>query len=168
MNMINMTELKGLSIKNILTLNPDQVQEYWQKLYMDDLLDDRLCDLENPTWSDVLDMVAKIGKDIYHLLENGRIVAEFTLENQTGAAAQIHFSMHPDNTLRQSLNYAEYAIQYIFANSSIETLYGLTPYTNRTACLFALKAGFKKIGILPRGIKHNGAVVDAMISMRTQ
>jgi hypothetical protein len=160
-------------IRPLLYLDKTQVQLYWQTLYMHDTLRFRLCDVNKPTWSDVLEMIVRMGKNMYHVVVEDEIVCDFMLEGFTGKAAQVHFSMHPNNGFKHSLEIAEYVSDQILNHwkaapdeTYLDTLYGLTPITNRAACIFALKTGFKKIGILPCGIKDRGKIVDAMLSIK--
>lgn len=152
----------------LLALPIDRVQTYWQTLYMNDTLKYRLADVNNPDWQDVLGMITRMGRGMWCLVEGiDEVRGEFMLENRTGRAAQVHFSMHPDNDTAYSLAITEQALQTIFSSMDVETLYGLTPTMNRVACLYIRKVGFKKIGILPKGINYMGRISDAVISVRT-
>lgn len=163
---------------NILPLshcNVDQVQTYWQTLHMYDTLQYRLCDMVSPSWEDVKDMIVRMGQGMYCVFEDNKIVSEFALEHFTGHSAQVHFSMHPDNSAKQNLRIAREVTDDILAlwkrkddEPFLRSIYGLTPVTNRVACIFVQKVGFKKIGILPGGISDRGKVVDAMITIKAR
>ena len=152
----------------------DVIQEYWQSLYMEGWLDSRLCDVDNPTWSDVVEMIVRMGSQMYCVMDSDKMVAEFMLENFTGRAAQIHFSCSPRSTPQMNLYTAREASRIILEEWKgpdgpyLDTLYGLTPVTNRVACIFTLKVGFKKIGILPNGMRDRGKIVNAMISTKVR
>lgn len=153
-----------IKIVPLLSLPKDQVEYYWQSLYMEGTLEKRMCDLINPTWSDVKDMIVRMGRSMYMIQnQDNDLVAEFMLENFTGNAAQVHFSMAPKLSLGQMLQIGTEVSDLVTKGM---TLYGLTPVTNRPACLFVLKTGFKKLGILPEGIRDRGEVVDAMITVK--
>jgi len=160
------------TIVPLLSGKPDEIQTYWQTLYMHDLLRKRLCDVMEPTWSDVLDMIRRLGKDMYMVHVAGHDdgpVGEFMLENRSGNAMQIHFSAHPDLTWPEVVTFMKDVTQQILTTWSIlDTLYGLTPVTNRAACITVLKVGFKKLGILPMGMRDQGTIVDAMITVKTR
>ena len=47
-----------IEVVNTLKLDPDLVQEYWQKLYMDNTLKFRMGELVTPDWTDVKTMIA--------------------------------------------------------------------------------------------------------------
>lgn len=164
-----MTALTDMKIVPLLNLDKDQVQYYWQTLYMDGLLDDRLCDIKNPTWTDVREMIVRMGKNIFHVL-NGQneIEAEFTLENRTGNAWQIHFSCSPHTSAKRRIAIARDIGEELFTWEGLDSLYGLTPVTNKLACMFVLRSGFKKVGILHKGTYEKGELVDAMISTRVK
>jgi hypothetical protein len=161
-----------ISVKPLLTMGKDEVQTYWQTLYMYDTLRFRLCDLDSPTWSDVLDMIVRMGQNMYCILDDGRIVGEFMLEGFTGKSAQIHFSMHPDNKYKDTLTYARYTLDQILNHWKhkdgtwyLDSLYGIIPISNRASCITCLKSGFRKIGILPSGMRCQGRIEDATITV---
>ena len=155
------------------------LQTYWQTLYMHDTLKYRLCEVEDPTWSDVKEMIQQTGPHFQMcalVSQEGEVQAEFALDNFTGQSARIHFSMHPKLTFKEKLLVGQTTLQYLFhelrhpntKDPFLRSVYGLTPMSNRVACIFALKAGFKKTGVLPGGIKYLGKTDDAMISVATR
>lgn len=159
--------------------HPDVVQTYWQTLHMHDTLKYRLCDVNNPTWSDVKDMIIRMGQSMYVIYDSERkeIISEFMLENFTGHSAQVHFSMHPANTTPYSLRVAREATDDILnlwtrdADRKVpylQSIYGLTPVTNRAACIFVQKVGFRKLGVLPGGMSDRGQIVDAMLTVKAR
>lgn len=108
--------------------------------------------------------------------ERQALTAEFALCNFTGKAAQVHFSMHPDNKPQYSLHLARVVTDKILNEWSeqgdpdapfLYSIFGLTPVTNRPACAFVRRVGFKKVGTLPMGQRINGnEFVDAMITIK--
>ena len=155
------------AIVPMLSLPLDVIQYYWQTLYMEGLLDYRLCDVENPTWDDVKDMMRRMGRTMFAAVNiENKILGEFMLENFTGAAAQIHFSVRPGQTYTSSLSLGRIVTDEVLQSWGIKTLYGLTPATNRAARIYNLKVGFKCIGILPNGIKDRGKIVDGHIMVK--
>ena len=154
------------------------VVDYWRSLLDSDLLRYRLCDVQDPDMNSAEQLMSQCGRFMFMIYANDtkELRAEFTLTNFTGKAAMVHFSMHPENTPQQSMHYAR-AVTDIVLNEWSEkdkpsapflySLYGLTPVTNRAACAFVRRVGFKKIGNLPKGQRQNGdEFVDAMITIK--
>lgn len=155
------------------------VVDYWQRLIDHDLLRLRLCDCVDPDVQTVMQMLySALGQTMYMVYDNDlkELRAEFALTNFTGKAAMVHFSMHPDNPPQQSMHYARAVTDQVLNewherdNPSVPflySLYGLTPVTNRAACAFVRRVGFKKVGTLPGGQRVNGTeIVDAMITIK--
>ena len=153
--------------------------DYWKTLHDSNLLRLRLCDVEDPTVLTVAEMLySTLGQTMFNVVVNSQIVAEFALTNFTGKSAMVHFSMHPENTPQQSLHYARAVTDDVLnvwherENPSVPylySLYGLTPVTNRAACAFVQRVGFRKIGTLPKGQRVNGSeYVDAMITIKAR
>lgn len=155
-----------MKLQPLLTLDVDTVQTYWQTLYMHDLLKLRLCDIENPVWDDVVRLITIMGKGMYHMMEDGIIVGEVSLDNYTGEALQLHFSMHPGNTREQSLQYGRETCEQLLTWEGVKVLYGLIPIKNFVAIRYGKELGFRRHGILPRGAKFQGKVVDAVLMIR--
>ena len=150
------------------------VLDYWQRLYNADLLKYRLCDVENPNPADAFTLPQQTMFMVWDT-DLKEIRAEFALTNFTGKAAMVHFSMHPENRPQQSMHYARAVTDQVLNEWRDSTedapylyaLYGLTPVTNRAACAFVRRVGFKKIGTLPMGQRSNGSeFVDAMITIK--
>jgi len=153
------------------------IKEYWQRIKDADLLRHRLCDVFEPSVQDAMNLVDLMGSSMYFLVNNNcELVAEFSLTNFTGKAAMVHFSMNPENKPQQSLFYGRTATDQVLnqwgeqdnpAAPYLYSLYGLTPVSNRAACAFVQRVGFKKIGTLPGGQRVNGGdCVDAMITIK--
>ena len=153
-----------MEVLRLTAVTPDQVQTYWQTLYMHDTLKYRFCNIKEPNWSYVLSAIVAQGNHMFFVEDAGKLVAEFALENFSGLAAQIHFSMHPDNDYRYSQKVAEFALAKVL--TKFKTLWGSTPLLNRVACMFVLNVGFKKLCIMPNSVNYMGKISDAMISMR--
>ena len=157
------------TVKPIIILPVDEVLAYWQKLVDKDFLKKRICNKVNPTIVDVADMIRKMTPHIFAVLRDDEMVGEFTLENFTGKAAQIHFSVNPDLSFKETIEITKWTINDIIEkNDGINCLYGFTPLNNREVCVFVLKVGFKKMGILPEGMYSRGELVDAMITTFTR
>ena len=160
----------------LLSLQPDQVQYYFQTLYSHGTLKFRFPDIIDPTWSDVIGVIQRMGQGMYLIQRQAdeSVAAEFTLENFTGRAAQSHFSTSPESTTKERIAVGRYAAQFTLTRRNelgeywLDALYGLTPLSNRAACIFAIKIGYKRQGILPSGLMVDGKPEDCMISVRTR
>jgi hypothetical protein len=156
---------------------------------MADLLKYRFCDIHEPTITDVHRFLAnprmltfyvsiphphRTGHTTPDPTHNG-IQGEFTIENRTGRAWQIHFSVSPDNpgpTFNIALaRSAAYAVLNLWdPRLRPLTLFGVTPRSNRAACIFVLKTGYLKIGVLPNGIEtcyREDTIDDALLTILT-
>lgn len=154
--------------------------DYWQRVDDAGLLAHRWCDVKDPTAESVIRLLRDLpalARFMFMLFnEQKGLVAEFTLTNFTGKAAMVHFSMAPENSPQESMHYARTTTDIVLNEWGdgdkpdapfLYSLYGLTPVTNRTACAFVRRVGFKKVGILPMGQKVNGSEsVDALITIK--
>lgn len=159
---------------------PEEVAgNYWLDLVKADLLRYRLCDYKEPSWHDAMGMSSTNPYTMFYIVDpaDTRIRAEFLLNNFMAKAAQVHFSMHPDNTPQRSLHLArrvttEVLDRWTVAADSKEpylySMYGLTPVDNRAACAFVQRTGFKKLGILPGGQMSNGEPTDALVTVKAR
>lgn len=156
-------------IHRVIDADKDKVQTYWQTLYMEGGLEKRLCNIPEPTWSDVVDLIRNQGQWMFMVWDHGRqeYTGEFLLEAFTGKAAMIHVSTHPKNTLPYSLEIGIGCSDQMLRHG-FSALYGITPMTNRAACIYALKCGFRKVAVLPQGILDRGVYADAMISIKSE
>lgn len=154
-----------------------QAWEYWSAIDIADLLADRFPDWDLPDFPEFFEAVQKYA-NMYYVLDCAfnTIVGEFMLDNIVGKAAQVHFSLHPANTMQFNVSLSKAVHnQLLFQwrdvrnleDSFLRTLYGLTPVENRAACLFVLRTGMKKMGVLPSGAYYYGNVVDAMVTVKT-
>lgn len=154
-------------IRRAFELKPDGVQEYFKVLLDADLLRHRLSDIQNPT---VDQAILNVTKHTYCVLEDG-IIAEFALEGFTGRSAQCHFSMHPDNDAvknKEISHFIHNEILNVWKRDDgfpyLDSLYGIQSVKNRAGCLFALRMGFKKLGIIESACHSDGEVTDGMLS----
>ena len=86
--------LKGAKIQQ--SVHRDQLQYYWQLLAMHDMLRWRFPDIEDPTWSDVQQVIGRNGQNMYYLVNGaGEILTEVTLDRTLGKTALLHFSISP-------------------------------------------------------------------------
>ncbi len=164
------------SVVPLLHLEPHAVQFYFQRLYVADTLKYRFSDIVDPTWSDALEVIQRMGQQMYLVVnEDQDILGEFMFENFTGKSCQSHFSTSPDTDTKTRIKIGRFAAEYSLTRRHPETdeyfldsLFGLTPLINRAACIFALKIGYKKQGILPSGMMVDGKPEDCMISVCTR
>lgn len=156
-------------------LKGEFVEDYWKALFEAGTLQHRFGHIESPSWADAVFMMTDPRYLMFSVLDGGKIVAEFALENFTGKAAQIHFSMHPDNHSLYSFNLCVDVIQELLntwedsdGQPYLHSLFGITPIPNKVACRFIQKCGFERLGILPSGTKHLGEVCDALLTVMTR
>ncbi len=164
-------------IAPLTRVSKDKVQEYFQLQSMYDTLKYRFSDVKDPQWLDVVEVIQRMGSSMYAIMRahTGQLVGEFTLENPTGKSKQIHFSSNPEIDSGERLRAGKFATQTTLSLKNLETgeyfldsLYGLTPLQNRAACLYVLRVGYKKQGVLPSGMFYLGQCVDCMISVATR
>jgi len=154
------------------------VQTYWRKLQIANTLKYRWSDADKPTAVSVTEYCFNT-PNIYFVVdvETGQLVAEFAMHNFTGKAAQVHFSMAPDQSTKLNIFLADEVSNMILnqwkdvenlEESYIDTLFGLTPVDNRAACIFIRKAGFKAIGTLISGATYLGETTDALLTTKSR
>lgn len=160
--------------------DPKDIETYWETLLEADTLKYRLCDIIKPSMYNVRLMTGRPFIQQYYIWDNATqprpmITGEFMLENFTGKAAQVHFSMHPGNAFRYSVETAKKFTDLVLnfwtlrrdpTKPFLKTMYGLTPVTNRVASFFNQRVGFKKIGIIPSGMKDRGKIVDGILTIK--
>lgn len=174
----------------------EDVREYWMSLIAADTIKHRLCSTLNPGWREVLKDYNTNGEHMYCIYDtqNREIVAEFELFNHNGDACQIHFSTLPELGLKKVIEVCRFAVREILSkwekkgvtkqNASsdtssacsvvedvpyLHTLVGMTPVSNRAACITVLKIGYEKLGIIPKSIEiaRKGTTEDCMLSIIT-
>jgi hypothetical protein len=172
--------MPDFAIIPVLDIPEGLVLDYWQRVDDAGLLADRWCDLKDPSPMAIIRLLREahyLAKFMFMLFrEDKGLVAEFTLTNFTGKAAMVHFSMAPENSPQESMHYARATTDIVLNEWGdgdqpdapfLYSLYGLTPTTNKAACAFVRRVGFKKVGILPKGQKVKGSeAVDAMITIK--
>ena len=156
-------------------LAPGAKRDYWAALHSADTLKYRWSDSDpNTTWEAVQET-----PNMYFLVdtETLQLVAEFTLCNFTGKSAQVHFSMHPQNSSDLNIFLATTVTDTILSqwkdvvtleDTFLDSIFGLTPVQNRVACIFIKKAGFKEMGTLISGTKYLNEVDNALLSVKTR
>ena len=166
-------------IKAFLALEADQIQTYFQTLYMFDLLKERFMDLPDPMWADLIPVLSRIGRMMYFVVEEdtGVILGEFTIEPAQGKAGLIHFSLLPGIPWARKVHLCRYCAHQVLTqwhddrgNPFVQTLVGLTPLQNRAACLTVLRVGYTKVGIIPHAayFAATGTTGDCMASILTK
>lgn len=159
---------------------PTIVEYYWQRLYYHDFLRYRLCDFTHPTWADAKAMLERHPEHSYlAVLPDGEPVIEFLMEGFTGKSAVIHFSARPENNTRDTIEMCTRITDTILTQWKIKThtgdsepflenIMGITPVTNRAACIMVQKIGFKKTCVMPFSATHFGEAVDGMVTNKTR
>lgn len=159
---------EGANILRVPQLHRDELQQYWQTLYMHDLLKYRLCDVKDPTWTDAENLIGSHGQYMYYTQWRGQLVSEFTLEPVAGRAALVHFSFLPTLSPRDKVLLGATLVKLVLVDFNIcDTLLGLTPECNQAAIKLAFASGFKFITRIPSGQCFDGEVVDAVLTQVT-
>lgn len=152
------------------------VEHYWRALEKSGRIQDRLCGFKNPTWRDAERLIQDCPHS-FNVYDEEReiLVADFALTTFTGKSAQVHFSMHPENSPQYSMKVARTITDQILNvwhekdhpdKPFLYSLFGLTPVTNRTACAFVQRVGFKKVGTLYMGQQIGDTYVDALLTIK--
>lgn len=156
----------------------ERVLDYFTDLHNADLLHDRFADSEladGPTIQDTLGLVDSPTNFAVVDIVSKEIVAEFMLSNFVGKAAQIHFSLQPGLSFVEKVEIGTEVTNQILLNwkdvsrlpeSYIDTLYGLSPVTNRPSCIYVRKLGFERLGILPNSAAYKGSIVDSLVTTK--
>lgn len=176
-------EISGAqAVLPLSAVDKQDLETYWNALENKDTLKYRWVDMFQPTANSIIEWLLEYKPEDYfeYLVvdcDTGEIISEFALTDFKGKSAQVHFSMKPGLDTKIAIQLADQVTDCILHNWSsvkdmeeafIETIYGVTPTENRVACIFVLKAGFKKLGILPFGLDYMDKVSDAMISYKTR
>lgn len=164
-----------------LQAKSEDVRHYWMSLVAADTLKYRLCSNLNPGWRDVLGDLKANGKNMYVIynIQDREIVAEFELFNYNGDSCQIHFSTLPELGLKKIVEVCRFAAKEMLSKWKkqgsiaevpyLHTIVGMTPTSNRAACITVLKIGYKKLGVIPKSIDiaRKGTTEDCMLSILT-
>lgn len=159
--------MDSLQIVTGKDFDPCKVEEYWQVLYMYDLLKHRLCDKVDPTWQDVYVMLCT--RQVYYMVLEDNIVGEFMMDYLAGKMFAVHFSFHPTALrLKEKIRLGQHVCMLVLNTWKDEhdsryasTLIGLIPVQNKPAIKFAEKVGFTNIGVLPSAQHYLGKLTDA-------
>ncbi len=159
--------MDSLQIVTGKELDPHKVEEYWQVLYMHDLLKHRLCDKVDPTWQDVYVMLCT--RHVYYIVLEDNIVGEFMMDYLAGKMFAVHFSFHPTALrLKEKIRLGRHVCMLVlntwkdeYDSRYASTLIGLIPVQNTPAIKFAEKVGFTNIGVLPSAQHYLGKLTDA-------
>lgn len=127
----------------------DPVYCYWMALIESGLIRHRLPEDADPGIEDIHFMLGASGTQCYGVFDkaSGDMVGEAMLTNFQGRSAMLHFSFHPSKFGSEALEISKFAERELFKcrypdGSTLRTLIGLTPATNRLAIRFLQKAGF--------------------------
>ena len=148
---------------------------YWTDLSeVHPFLEYRFCNFKKPTITDALEHTYRNPYSTFFVLPDNsgpdlRIRAEYTIETfQTlyprPGAAMIHFSFNP-RFKDDMVNIVNFAHEAIFS-TSLQSLIGLTPVTNRPAQVMLKRLGYKRLTTLPGAAYHYGEPVDGILSVR--
>ena len=175
-NMPPRYEISQVYATHISQVPVETYVKYWDDLITADRLRFRLCDTVNPTWKDIHRMFQINMNHMYLAMYKDTPVGEFMLNNFSGKAAQVHFSVHPSLHIRIGIPVVREIVWQILNwkvqgqpnEYYLHSLVGLTPVTNRAACIYVLRVGFQKRFILEAGMCDRGEIVDAMLTTCTR
>ncbi len=164
-------------IKPAKLIPPKAILKYWTTLSeVYPFLEYRFCNLKNPTIEDAMGHTYQNPFSVFFVMRNismgaqdQALIAEYTIETfQTffpkPATALMHFSFNPFYK-KDLLEVAEYAHKTIFS-STLRSLVGLTPVTNKPAQIMLKRLGYKRLTVLPGAAYHHGEPVDGILSVR--
>jgi hypothetical protein len=170
MMLISRSYCNKVSIRPICAASDDVTRRYFRDLHDAGRLKYRFSDMSSPDWADVREVITRMEQKMFFVYDRHRPVAEFTFDATLGKTTQIHFSVHPSvktgDAFRLMSDVTDEILQWGDPEFWVDALWGLTPLAHRVGCISALKAGFKKIGILPSSVLYFGEWVDAMISIK--
>ena len=174
---------KHLTLVPVHKCVPLEVEQYWQDLAKKDLLVKRWYNRKDPKWKDVHGIILDImsGRQqalMYMVYSKDEIIAEITLDNFMGKAAQTHFSIHPDLSYADTLAVSKDVVRILLTilydpvtrEPMVYSLFGITPLTFKSACILALKVGYKKMGVLPKAahlVNEGGLYDDCQVATIT-
>ena len=179
--------IDALEIENCYVVLPaialpeEELLSYWGALEYHNTLRFRFADMHEPTAREIVAIIlARSPKDQFFNVvdcDTGEVIADMGLTGFTGKAAQLHYSMHPDNEYKLNTYLADSVSDMVLYNWTttiemkepyLQTLYGITSVDNRVACMFITKAGFERVGMVPKILEYQGEVTDAVISYKTR
>jgi len=146
-----------------------KVYNYWQTLIDSDRLKYRLCDTVLPDISDVYDIFNNPLNQVYYIydIDSNKYIAEYMLNNFQAKTCQIHFSFLPIHPLR-SIRIGKNVTDFLLELGIIDSLFGVTPVSNKLACRFIERVGFEHQFVLRSGCKYFGSIDDALISVKQE
>ena len=155
------------------------VKEYFQALG-DAALCDRFSDQKNPNIEWAARHFVKANGESAHSFfvmktDTGELVCEFTLNGFQHKCAQVHFSMLPSLPARVKLFLADEVTNQILRHWKtsldstepfLQSIVGITPIPNQTACKFIRKAGFISKGTIAGATMYHGRVCNAGLTVK--
>ena len=186
--LFNMIEELGINgcfvVVPAIAMHEEDLLRYWGALEYRNTLRFRFADMYEPTAREILALVVASGHkgspgQFFNVIDcdTNMIVADLGLTDFVGEAAQLHYSMHPDNEYQLNMFLADAVSDMVLYNWTktiemkepyIQTLYGITSVKNRVACMFIAKANFERVGIVPNIAEYQGETTDAVISHKTR
>lgn len=101
------------------------------------------------------------------ILTDGKSGA-FQLKKMNGTMFEVHTSILPEYRGANGIEFGQAAIDWMFDNTRCEQILSFIPIHNRAAVLYALKCGFRKICVIYKSIKIDGAFVDQYLVGRAK
>ena len=76
----------------------------------------------------------------------------------------VHSNVLPGHRGRKAVRAGKDGVAWMFNNTECTSLISFTPIQNRSALMFSRLVGFKRIGIIEKSFKKNGAFQDQIIT----
>lgn len=151
------------------------VRRYWSDLIAADLIKYRMPQAEKPALENVQKMLGQKSARCFACVDmlERRVCGETMLTDIAALSARVHFSVHPDYRGQNALSMAREGAEQLFrvylhqGRGYLKTLIGCTPVTNKLACRFIQKVGYKPKCVLTNVYflaYAGGKVVDGLIT----
>jgi len=147
----------------IYQVHGDKVQTYWQTLYMHDELQFRVGNVKNPTWADVLTLIAMGGQQMFFVLQDQTPVAEFATDGMMGGTVRLHGSVWPELSFREMIDITRFVAETVCTWPGAAGVIGSVAENNRRALMLLYKSGYHKVGVVKKGSWYAGQHVNGVV-----
>jgi len=125
--------------------------DYYAKMDDQGLIEDAFPDGSMTSIAGFMAMCNELSSSVIFArdITTGEVAGHCYLTEQRGLACQVHFAVLKGFHGPIAITMAKDIARQVFKHSSLKTLVGLTPVTNRLALRFIDRVGYKVIGIIP-------------------
>lgn len=150
---------------------------YWRQLLHDQLVDSLFYDTKMRSFWDFLAFALDNNKIFYVVfrIDDPHPVGHFHLTHFEGLTARLHFSLLRQVHGPEALKIAKATLHLIFKEMRdepqprplVQTLFGITPTSNRLAIRFLTRSGFKPLATIQNAcfIHERNEYIPALLSM---